>query len=218
MGRSIVALLGVAVGFALSPIALVEMVLVLFSRRARVNSLVFLVAIIIPTFLVPLIGASGEQAATTSASGRTTTQAVVLLVIAALLFVLAWRNFRQRRSTSVPAVFDKIEGMGPGAVLVLAGGVTILNPKNLVILIGAGAVAGKQGLSTVELVLTLVIFTVIATSPYLVMTGYVLLGGPRAREAVQRWKDALLRNNHLIMAIVLGVLGLVLGVQGATSL
>ena len=31
-----------------------------------------------------------------------------------------------------------------------------------------------------ELVLTLVIFTVIATSPYLVMTGYVLLGGPRA--------------------------------------
>ena len=69
-----------------------------------------------------------------------------------------------------------------------------------------------------ELVLTLVIFTVIATSPYLVMTGYVLLGGPRAREAVQRWKDALLRNNHLIMAIVLGVLGLVLGVQGATSL
>lgn len=46
MGRSIVALLGVAVGFALSPIALVEMVLVLFSRRARVNSLVFLGAIV----------------------------------------------------------------------------------------------------------------------------------------------------------------------------
>ena len=100
----------------------------------------------------------------------------------------------------------------------LAGGVTILNPKNLIILIGAGAVAGKQGLSTVELVLALVIFTVIATSPYLVMTGYVLLGGPRAHEAVQRWKDALLRNNHLIMAIVLGVLGLVLAIQGATSL
>ena len=69
-----------------------------------------------------------------------------------------------------------------------------------------------------QLVLTLVIFTVNATSPYLVMTGYVLLGGARARETVQRWKDGLLRNDHLIMAIVLGVLGLVLAIQGATSL
>ena len=46
MGTAVVQLIPVALGFALSPIPLVEMVLVLFSRRALTNGLVFLGCII----------------------------------------------------------------------------------------------------------------------------------------------------------------------------
>ena len=217
MGAAVAQLLGVAIGFALSPIALVEMLLVLFSRRARVNSVVFLLAIIIPVFLVPFAGASGEQAASSS-TGRPTAAAIVLLVIAAVLILLAWRNFRQRHSGEVPAVLGRIEGMGPAAVLLLSAGVTVANPKNLVILLGAGAIAGKQGLSPGQLATKLAIFTVIATSPFLAMTGYLLFGGDGAGQRLQAWKDWLIRNNQLIMAIVFAVLGVVLAVHGATSL
>lgn len=50
------------------------------------------------------------------------------------------------------------------------------------------------------------------------MTGYLLFGGAGAGQRLQAWKDWLIRNNHLITAVVLAVLGMVLAVQGATSL
>ena len=134
------------------------------------------------------------------------------------LLVIAWHNLRARHSKSVPKVFEKIGGMGPLAVILLSAGVTIANPKNLVILLGAGSVVGKQGLSATQLALTLVIFTVIATAPFLVMVGYLAFGGTAATRNLERWRQWLLRNNRLIMAIVLAVLGIVLAIQGVSAL
>ena len=218
MGTAVVQLIPVALGFALSPIPLVEMVLVLFSRRALTNGLVFLACIMLPVFVIPFLGAAGQDAAATTASERSTTQGVILIVVAAALLVIAWRNFRARHSTSIPKVFGKIEGMGPLAVILLSGGVTIANPKNLVILLGAGSVAGQQGLPAAQLAVTLAIFTIIATAPFLVMVGYLAFRGTAATRNLDRWRQWLLRNNHLIMAIVLAVLGVVLAIQGAGAL
>ncbi|MGO9279984.1 MAG: GAP family protein [Streptosporangiaceae bacterium] len=128
----------------------------------------------------------------------------VLTVAAALLLVIGWRNLRARHSKSAPRVFDKIAGMGPLAVMLLSGGVTIANPKNLVILLGAGSVAGKQGLSATQLALTLVVFTIIATAPFLLMVGYLAFGGTAATRNLERWRQWLLRNNRLIMGVING--------------
>ena len=214
VGSALAQLLPTAIGFALSPVALVEMVLVLFSRRARTNSLIFLAAIMIAVFVIPFIGASGADAATSSAASRSTTEAVVLLIVAALLAVLAWRNYRNRHDASVPAMLGKIDGMGPAAVLVLSAGVTFANPKNLVLLLGAGAVAAKQGLSTVELAATLAIFT---DHRHLAVHRHGRLPAPRGRASqhrLQQCKEWLLRNNRLIMAAVLAALALALASQG----
>ena len=80
------------------------MVLVLFSRRALANGLVFLACIMLPVFVIPFLGAAGQDAAATTASARSTTQGVILIVVAAALLVIAWRNLRARHSTSVPKV------------------------------------------------------------------------------------------------------------------
>jgi hypothetical protein len=212
MATALARLLSVALGFALSPMALVQMVLVLFSRRAKTNGLVFLAAIMVPVFLVPFLGAAGEDMADASASSRSTVQTVVLLVFAVVLLVIAWNNFRARHSDKVPAIFDKIDGMGPFAVVVLSLGVTVANPKNIVLLLGAGAMAGAQGLSTGELALTLAIFTLIATAPFIIMVGYLQFGGDAAVARLEVVKAWLLRHNHVIMAVVLLVVALVLGV------
>lgn len=143
IGTVFLAMLPAAIGFALSPLGLVEMILVLLSKRARTNSLVFLVAIVIPVFAVPFVGASGMDAGATTETERGTAEGVVLLVIALILAALAARNFTRRHDTSAPAILDKIADMGPLAVLLLAPGVTVLNPKNLVVLLGAGAAAGR---------------------------------------------------------------------------
>ena len=218
MGTALAQLLPVALGFALSPIPLVEMVLILFSRRALANGIVFLACIIVPVFLIPFAGATGQDTAATNTSQRSTTQGIVLLIVAAVLLGIAWLNFRARHSQSVPKIFGKIQGMGPWAVVLLSAGVTIANPKNLVVLLGAGSIAGKQGLSAGQLALTLAVFTLIATAPFLVMVGYLALGGTGAAQNLERWRRWLLRNNHLIMAVVLAILGLVLAAQGASAL
>ena len=135
MGTALAQLLPVALGFALSPIPLVEMVLILFSRRALANGIVFLACIIVPVFLIPFAGATGQDTAATTTSQRSTTQGIVLLIVAAVLLGIAWLNFRARHSQSVPKIFGKIQGMGPWAVVLLSAGVTIANPKNLVVLL-----------------------------------------------------------------------------------
>jgi hypothetical protein len=85
MGTAVAQLMPVALGFALSPIPLVEMVLVLFSRRALTNGLVFLGCIMLPVFVIPFLEAAGQDAAAATALERSTTQGVILIVVAAVL-------------------------------------------------------------------------------------------------------------------------------------
>lgn len=209
-----------AIAFAFSPIAIVEMILVLFSRRARVNGVVFLVMIVIPVVLIPLVGAKAYQAVAdpTTESAAGTGGAWFLLILGALMLLLALANWNRRADASVPKVFDTIEGMGPGAVAFLAIGVTLVNPKNLAMLLAAGQSLGSAGLESGELVLGVLAFAVVATLPFLVVIGYRLLGGAAAAQRLDRWKAGLLARNHLIMAIVLGVLGLVLAGRGLSAL
>ena len=60
-------------------------------------------------------------------------------------------------------------------------------------------------------------FTLIATAPFLVMVGYLALGGTSAAQNLERWRQWLLRDNHLIMAVVVAMVGLVLAAQGASA-
>ena len=112
MGTAVVQLIPVALGFALSPIPLVEMVLVLFSRRALTNGLLFLACIMLPVFVIPFLGAAGQDAAAATASERSTTQGVILIVVAAVLLVIAWRNFRARHGHVGPQGVRQDRGDG----------------------------------------------------------------------------------------------------------
>jgi hypothetical protein len=208
-------LVPVAVGVALSPAALIELILVLFSKRARVNGVVFVTTLMITVFAVAAIGAFALKATTDDSTDQpSTVKGVVLVLLGALALVIAWRNWTQRSDTSVPRVFDTIANMGPGAVFVLALGAVPLNPKNLFMVLAAGAQAAASGESTGTIVAALLVFTVLATSPFLVAIGYVLVAGDGAQERLAVVRDWLMRHNRLIMAIVLGVLGLVVLGQG----
>ena len=55
VGPALLDVLPAAVAPAVSPAALVELVLVLVSVRARVNAPVFLVAVAVPVFVIPFL-------------------------------------------------------------------------------------------------------------------------------------------------------------------
>lgn len=208
-------ILPAAIAFAVSPVAIVEMILILFSRRARVNGVVFLLVVFVPTVLIPLAGARAYEAAADS-SGSTTSAASgwFLLAFAALLAFLALGNWRKRADQTPPAIFAKIEGMGPGAVAFLALGVTVMNPKNLALLLAVGRSLGASQLTGTSLLIAVLAFALLGMAPFLVVVGFGLFGGASAQGMLERWKHTLLAKNRLIMAVVLGVLAAVLVVNG----
>ena len=208
-------LIPAAIGVALSPAALIELILVLFSKRARLNGLVFVATLMVSIFTVAAIGAFAMKVTTDDSTDQpSTAKGIVLLVLGVLALVIAWRNWTRRTDTSVPKMFDTIANMGPGAVFVLAVGAVPLNPKNLVMVLAAGAQAAASGEPTATVVIALVVFTLLAASPFLVAIGYVLIAGDGALERLGTVRDWLMSHNRLIMAIVLGVLGLVIVGQG----
>jgi hypothetical protein len=212
-------LIPAAIGVALSPTAIIELILVLLSRRARINGLVFVATLLLSFFVIPLVGAFVIDTATTDGSSQVSpAKGWVLVILGALLLLLAVRNFRNRHDTSEPKAFGAIAGMGPGAVFVLALGVGFFNPKNLAILLAAGAQAGASGQSTTQIVVALALFSVLATTPFIVAVGMRVFGGDHATERLTRLKGWLITHNRLIMAIVLAVLAAVLLAQGIPAI
>ena len=139
MNGVLVGLVSSAIGFAVSPISLIELILVVFSKRARVNGIVFLLTLAVPLFLLPVLGATAVKAATGgSEAGGGSSGVWVQLAFGVVLLLMAAMNLRKYNDTDAPKVFDTIQNMGPGAVFVLAIGVTLFNPKNLALLLSAG--------------------------------------------------------------------------------
>lgn len=204
-----------AIGFALSPAAIIELILVLFSKRRVVNAIAFVVALLVLTTAALLLGAAGANAAGGDGGGGTSTVgSVVVGVLGLLLLVLGVTNWRKRHDTSEPAVFATIAGMGPGAVAFLSLGVTFVNPKNLPLLLGAGATISR----TDAPLLSGAVFLLVGTLPYTGAMLYSLLGGESSRATLDRLRQWLIRNNRIIMAIICTLLGLLLAFKGVSAL
>jgi threonine/homoserine/homoserine lactone efflux protein len=111
-------------------------------------------------------------------------------------------------------VLATIGRMGPAAVAFLAVGATFVNPKNLPLLLGAGATIGSTG-SPLWWGLG---FVVVATAPYWAVTLYAVLGGEPASQRLDRLRAWLVAHNRLIMGVVCLVLGLVMLLKGGAAL
>jgi len=212
-----IVLIPLAIGFALSPVSLLELILVLFSTRRTVNTIVFIALLLPLTAVGVLLGALGANATDDSSGSTSTGTAIVLVALGALLLLLGLQNWRNRADRSEPAVLKSVQSMGPGAVAVLVPGATLLNPKNLVLLVAAGEVISTRS-SGGSAVLAGALFVLAATLPYTITAGYSLAGGATAERHLGTARTWLVAHNRLIIAIVCGLLGLVLVAKGVGAL
>jgi hypothetical protein len=93
-----------------------------------------------------------------------------------------------------------------------------LNPKNLLLAaVGAAAIA-RAGISTGQQVVAYVVFVLVATigvgAPVLLHSAM----GDRSRELLDRLKNWMARNNAVIMAVLLLVIGVKLIGDGISGL
>jgi len=211
MGDAIGDTLGYAVGIAVSPIPIAAVILMLFSGRARINSVSFTAAwvagiALVTTVVVLIPGLEADNSEPSSTTGW------IKLVLGVLLLAVGVRQWRTRSGpdddVAVPGWMAKIDELKPGAAFGLGFLLSALNPKNLLLAVAAGVSIGALPLSTGETVGAVAVFTVIAAISVLVPVIAYLIAGPRLDPTLDTAKGWLIGNNAAVMAVLFLVFGL----------
>lgn len=211
MGEAIGSTLGLAVGVAISPIPVAAVILMLFSERARSNSVAFMVAWIIgiaavTSIVVALPGLEADDATPSTTAGW------VKLVLGVLLLAAGVHQWRGRpgpdADVAVPGWMTRIDELRPAAALGLGFVLSALNPKNLLLAAAAGATIASLSLSTGETVGAIVVFTAIAALTVVVPVVAYLLAGARLDPTLDSTKAWLIDNNTAVMAVLFVVFGM----------
>jgi threonine/homoserine/homoserine lactone efflux protein len=212
VGAVIGELLPSAIGVAISPIPIIAVILMLLSRRARANSVGFLIGwlfgIIAATAIIWAISGAADLA---SSTGPTTAASWISLVVGILLLLLGIGQWRKRPKAGEVAALPKWMASIEDFTAIKAAGLAVVlsaaNPKNLLMFVAAGTALGESGVSTRSGIVALIIFTVLAASSVLVpVLGYLF-----ASEKVKPWLDELRewlqQNNAAVMSVLFLVLG-----------
>lgn len=211
MGEAIGETIGFAVGVAISPLPVAAVILMLFSARARINSLVFTLGWVVGIGAVTTV-MQVVPGLSTDAGEPSATAGWVKLVLGLLLLVAGVRNWRGRPGPDedpvVPGWMTTIDELQPGAAVGLGLLLSAVNPKNLLLAAAAGASIAAVDLAVGATATVVVVFTVLAASTVLVPTIAYLVAGDRLAPTLESAKDWLMTNNTAVMAVLFLVFGL----------
>jgi threonine/homoserine/homoserine lactone efflux protein len=213
MGTAVGDILPLALGMAISPIPIIAAILMLLSPKARSNGVGFLlgwiigiiVAITLFTLLASVIPTSDPDTAKPI-------KGTIQLVLGALLLVLAVGQWRKRPRKGQEVVLpkwmqaiDKVRfpaAFGLGFLLAAA-----VNPKNLIMSAGAGTAIATAGLPLEEDIVVIAIFTLISASTIAIPVIAYLFAADRLRRPLGELREWLGKENSIIMAVLLLVIG-----------
>jgi threonine/homoserine/homoserine lactone efflux protein len=222
MGAVIGDILTPALGVAISPIPIIAAILMLLSPKARVTGTGFLlgwvlgivVAVTVFTLLSSVLP-DGE------AEGGQPVKGVIQLVLGALLLLLALRQWRGRPKPGVEPEMPKwmraIDTITFPKALGLGFLLSAVNPKNLLLAASAGVTIGAAALDTGSIVIVIAVFTVIAASTVLIPVVGYLVAAEKLRGPLDVLRGWLAKENAVIMAVLLLVIGVSLIGKGIGS-
>jgi len=221
MGDLFGQLLPFAVGIALSPIPVIAVIFILFTPKAKTNGPMFLLGwflgILVIGGIVVAIGGSS------AASGdESTSRGWLALLLGILLLVAAARQWHSRpepgEQTTMPKWMSGLDRFTGGRALGIGGLLSSVNPKNLLLAIGASNVIATSTLDGSEQWILLVVFAALASVTVALPVAYALMAGERATETLTQMKSWLVVNNTAVMAVVLLVFGAKLVGDGISAL
>jgi hypothetical protein len=219
MGQGISEILPFAVGIAISPVPIIAVILMLFSPRARSNGPMFLLGWVLGLAVVSgVVYAISDSADAATDSTASDTVSWVKVGLGVLLLALARRNWAKRpapgETPPMPKWMAAVDSITPVRAFGLAVVLSVVNPKNLVLAIGAAAGLGQLGVSTGDAVVALAVFVVLASVSIAGPVLYDRLGGDRARATLDELKSWLSEHNNAVMAVLFLVFGAVLIAKG----
>jgi Sap, sulfolipid-1-addressing protein len=223
VGQAISEVLTLAVGVAISPVPIIAVILMLFSGRARLNGPLFLLGwaagLAIAGGVVYALADAGDAG---TDSGSSDTVSWLKMLLGVLLLFLSGRDWRQRPAPGgepeMPKWMAGVDALSPAAAVGLGFLLSAVNPKNLALTIGAAAGLAQLGVSTVDAVVALIVYVVIASLTIAGPVVYYLTGGAKAETHLDELKEWLTFHNAAVMAVLLLVFGVVLIAQSLATL
>ena len=204
---------------AISPVPIIAVILMLFSRRARVNGPSFLLGWVLGLAIVSGVAyALSDAADTASDSSASDTVSWFKIILGALSLFFAVRNWRHRPAPGAAPkmpkwmagtdAFTPVRSIGLGVLL------SSINPKNLILAIAAATGVAQLGVSTSDAAVGIVVFVVLASVTIAAPVVYYLVGGEPAQSQLDELKEWLGAHNAAVMAVLFLVFGAVLISKG----
>jgi threonine/homoserine/homoserine lactone efflux protein len=224
MGKAIGGSLPLAVGIALSPIPIIAVVLMLTSRKAKVNGPVFVLGWLIGLGIVGAIVLSLAGAGGASKSGSPATWVSwVKIALGVLLLLVALRQFRGRphgdEQPQMPKWMATIDKTSPPAAFGLAALLSGANPKNLLLAVAGGAAIAQTGIPGGQQAIAYLIFALIGTLGVGLPVVIYFVMGARSEKLLAGLKDWMTQHNAVIMSVLCLVIAAKLvgdGISGLT--
>ena len=223
MGDVVGQILSFAVGVAVSPVPIIAVVLMLATDRGRVNGPAFVLGwiaglAVAGTAVLLLAG----QADASDGGEPATWVGVLKLVLGLGLLALAVKQWRGRpadgEAAELPKWMQKIDGFAPGRALALAVALAAVNPKNLLLTVGAATTIAHAGLEAGEQAVALGVFILVASLGIGAPVAIYFALGEKSASLLGGLKDWMAHNNAAIMTVLLLVLGAKLLGDGITAL
>lgn len=223
MGEAIGQVLSFGVGVALSPVPIIAVVLMLGTPHARRNGPAFLLGWMVglaSVGVIVLVASSGAEASQDGAPADWVGWLkIVLGVLILLVAVRTWRGRpRAGADAPLPKWMDTIDRFTPPRSAAMALALSAINPKNLLLTVGAAAAIAQTGIDTGDQAIALAVFVVVgALGPGLPMAIYFAMG-ERATRLLGELKAWMGANNAAVMAVLCLVIGAKLAGDGISVL
>jgi threonine/homoserine/homoserine lactone efflux protein len=209
MSDAIGQVLSFAVAAGLSPIPIIGVVLMLGSPRGRSNGPAFVVGWVVSIMALGgvVLAVAGGAGADDSLHGP----AYVKLALGVLLLLIALRQWRGRpkegEQPEPPKWMAAIDSFTAPRSAALAFALAVVNPKNLVLVVGAAVAIAQTGAATGDQVVALAVFTLVATLGVGTPVAMYFAMGERSKDVLDDLKSWMARNNGAIMAVICLLIG-----------
>ena len=208
-----------AIGVAASAAAVIALVLILQGSRALPSGLSFTLGWVLGVGVVCAVGVAFGLAVSDDPA-RWTQWLKTLL--GALLLIAAVRKWRQRvpsgQEPTPPKWMSGLQDSAPGKATVLGFLLGGINPKNLMLTLGAAATLGAAGLSSSELWITGIAYVIVASVTVLVPMGIYVLMRSKADALLANLGEWMKSNSDAITIVVLVIFGVKLLLGGLAGL
>jgi|HubBroStandDraft_3_1064219.scaffolds.fasta_scaffold111987_2 threonine/homoserine/homoserine lactone efflux protein len=212
MGEAIGQVLSFGVGVALSPVPIIGVVLMLGTPRARSNGLAFIAGWILGLAVVGaavLLISSGADASQKAHPAEWVN--VLKLLLGLLLLLLAIRQWQARphsgEETAMPKWMHTIDSFRPAKAAGFGVLLSAINPKNLLLVVGAAAAIAQTGTSAGKQAVALVVFVAIGTLGTGTPVVLYFAMGERSKKLLDGMKGWMAQNNAAIMSVICLLIG-----------